>query len=950
MKGIRAFLLLVLLGLFLFSCKSVKLTEEYGKIEELEVSDYPFDDGTGISLAWKPLSKEHRIIEYRIYRGFNPDSLFLTNRIEVDAKLGVIGDKLYYYDKDFQVLYDMETAPPRLEKEKQQKPGSPLYKALPRDPGILEKVISHYSVAGLIKPSHFYHKARKIQLGDGTALAGYPMYRFSNLFANPIPGNEYFYTVLAVNEQGKVLPYADIKSAVPINNRPDTTAVLHPVYLSDTNEISLEYFSPVTSQDIGSWQAWLLPKQALPLFDEQQALNQKAKTEGNFIAWQSKAIQLCEVASNNPYFKVSLNDFGLGELNAENLENYTIICGITDYEGLSAFCQARQVRVKTSIDLPTIPAFKVLDKPDDKGDYNLITFGKPFGFVVTAVYANDKHTRIKFNYELSTNDIFILDRLNFEVFSLSGEKITAMTEYFIDKTIEFTLPDKYLNDKQFNIVITPLVMKDNGYEKGDPIKQDIIYDQANRRFEAGDIILGNQNLSRLYIDVATRSKLDPEHNPGNRINGFVRFYDAYVGYESDLFKSVLGVDPKTKNLLLDPSIIIEVDSSGTIPFYAKLFRDEFEKDLSQKRKRIDELKQMIAQSSSGVNASVPDPSMNSNDPATELAALEAELSYLGKNPSLLSANKQKSNKGWLKKLLATAENNTRSISYKVIVTDGHGLFNISEVYKDEDGGEFFYPVANLYNHKETSTLIGTIIFTLIVIITIILTKRGKSMYIRPIPGLEDIDNAVGRATEMGRPIMFVPGWGSLGEVCTISALMILNQIARKSAEYDTRLISPHLDFFVLSLAQEVVRTAYSEIGRPDAFNQNDIFYVSDSQFVFASAVNGLTIRERVATVFYMGYFNAEALIMTEIGNQSGAIQIAGTDSITQVPFFITSCDYTLIGEEFYAASAYLSKEVTLISMLKASDYIKLIIVFLTLFGTIVTTLRFNHILYLFPVE
>ena len=39
-----------------------------------------------------------------------------------------------------------------------------------------------------------------------------------------------------------------------------------------------------------------------------------------------------------------------------------------------------------------------------------------------------------------------------------------------------------------------------------------------------------------------------------------------------------------------------------------------------------------------------------------------------------------------------------------------------------------------------------------------------------------------------------------------------------------------------------------------------------------------------------------------LGNAAGAIQIAGTDAVTQLPFFITTCDYTLIGEELYAAS------------------------------------------------
>ncbi len=75
----------------------------------------------------------------------------------------------------------------------------------------------------------------------------------------------------------------------------------------------------------------------------------------------------------------------------------------------------------------------------------------------------------------------------------------------------------------------------------------------------------------------------------------------------------------------------------------------------------------------------------------------------------------------------------------------------------------------------------------------------------------------------------------------------------------------------------------------------------------------------------MGYFFAEALILAETGNETGAIQIAGTDADTQLPFFITACDYTLMGEELYAASAYLSRQPLLVAQLRGQDIAKSII-------------------------
>jgi len=57
----------------------------------------------------------------------------------------------------------------------------------------------------------------------------------------------------------------------------------------------------------------------------------------------------------------------------------------------------------------------------------------------------------------------------------------------------------------------------------------------------------------------------------------------------------------------------------------------------------------------------------------------------------------------------------------------------------------------------------------------------------------------------------------------------------------------------------------------------------------------------------------------------GAIQIAGTDSTIQLAFFIVACDYTLIGEELFAASGYLSQDRSILASVRAQDILKLII-------------------------
>jgi hypothetical protein len=100
------------------------------------------------------------------------------------------------------------------------------------------------------------------------------------------------------------------------------------------------------------------------------------------------------------------------------------------------------------------------------------------------------------------------------------------------------------------------------------------------------------------------------------------------------------------------------------------------------------------------------------------------------------------------------------------------------------------------------------------------------------------------------------------------------------------------------------------------------------------AVVGMMVRERIATSFLIGHFFSESLILAETGAAIGALQIGGCDSVTQLPFFITTCDYTLIGEELFAAGALMSDDPVSRSAIKAHDWFKFIAILLIILGLI----------------
>ena len=82
---------------------------------------------------------------------------------------------------------------------------------------------------------------------------------------------------------------------------------------------------------------------------------------------------------------------------------------------------------------------------------------------------------------------------------------------------------------------------------------------------------------------------------------------------------------------------------------------------------------------------------------------------------------------------------------------------------------------------------------------------------------------------------------------SLESQRLLNELAaatvcllspNKKAEYDTRLRVMNRDPIVMAVSQEVVKQSYTEAGRPDAYNDDDVALVASDQFSYVAAVGG----------------------------------------------------------------------------------------------------------------
>ncbi len=231
------------------------------------------------------------------------------------------------------------------------------------------------------------------------------------------------------------------------------------------------------------------------------------------------------------------------------------------------------------------------------------------------------------------------------------------------------------------------------------------------------------------------------------------------------------------------------------------------------------------------------------------------------------------------------------------------------------------------------------VFTLVSLVAFRRLNNGFEIEIRRVAGLDAIDEAIGRSTEMGNTSLFIIPGGPF-DAQAFAAFDILAHVAKQTAKYDTRLLVVNALPESHAIATEVVRQAYVSEGKGAEFNDDTMRFLSGG---FTAGVLGIYEREKIGANFMFGSFFFESLTLAEAGQSTGAIQVSGTANTHQLAFLVATCDYSLIGEEIYAAGTYLSRDKAQIGSLVAQEVGKYVSIAAIVIGSLYYTLKAQNV-------
>lgn len=246
---------------------------------------------------------------------------------------------------------------------------------------------------------------------------------------------------------------------------------------------------------------------------------------------------------------------------------------------------------------------------------------------------------------------------------------------------------------------------------------------------------------------------------------------------------------------------------------------------------------------------------------------------------------------------------------------------------------------------EPGRAVGLILIIGIFALGIYFMRRKKLPYIRRVAAIDAIQEAVGRSTEMGKPVLCSYGRGGFA-YSVIAAMSILGHVAKSCAETDTRLLVPtggsHTGYLTRELAIDIVKGQYAMAGKPEMFNEDDMPFLSGEQYSFTAGYIGMLVRDRPGAVIMTGGHSSEAMNIAEMSNLVGALTITSGTYVSNMAALACASDYIMLMDEQPAAGAYLSQDIEQLATIQVIDIYKVMSLALIVIGLIILNVTGNN--------
>lgn len=232
-------------------------------------------------------------------------------------------------------------------------------------------------------------------------------------------------------------------------------------------------------------------------------------------------------------------------------------------------------------------------------------------------------------------------------------------------------------------------------------------------------------------------------------------------------------------------------------------------------------------------------------------------------------------------------------------------------------------------------LLFVVIFLGIMLIFAVAGRGRPRQILREIPAFTKLGGAIGRAVESGKRLHLSLGWGGVYDIRGASGLVglsVVERIARLASVSDRPPVVTSGEGTLGILSQDSLRAVSRTIGAAQQFNLLQGRVSGLTPFSYAAGALPIIHDEQVSATILTGHFGSEVALISDASERQEGFTLAGSDSLPAQAVVVVTAEAPLIGEELYAAGAYVNAGPLHASSLRAQDIFRWVLVGVILVG------------------
>jgi hypothetical protein len=228
-----------------------------------------------------------------------------------------------------------------------------------------------------------------------------------------------------------------------------------------------------------------------------------------------------------------------------------------------------------------------------------------------------------------------------------------------------------------------------------------------------------------------------------------------------------------------------------------------------------------------------------------------------------------------------------------------------------------------------------VVIAALLLVAFTFLRRRTPAVLRHIAAFERLNHAIGLAVENGTRLHISLGRGNLFTARGASAfagLAMLRRLAESTSVSDRPPIVTSGDASLSILSQDTLQAGYKAAGAEEQYRASTGRLTGLTPFSYAAGTIPVTRDENVSANVVLGDFGAEAALLAEAADRENTHLIAASDNLSAQSVFYVAAQDPLIGEELFAAGAYVGAGPSHEASLQVQDVLRWLIIVAILIG------------------